>query len=82
MKKILGKVKYIGKDIYPFILNNGIYNVVGFLDGNIEVIDNTDYQSLLAIKNPSDLSDKTETGKWEIVEDKTGIIKKKFDKYL
>jgi CRISPR/Cas system CMR-associated protein Cmr5 small subunit len=82
MKKILGKVKYIGKDIYPIILNNGIYDVVGFLNGNIEVIDNSDYQSLLAIKNPCDLSDKKINGKWEIVEDKTGIIKKKFDKYL
>ena len=72
----IGKVKYVGKSFGVESLTDGnTYLVVGIEHPFIRVIDDSEEDYLYSITVPSSLEDPSLCGKWEIVEDPTGVLK-------
>lgn len=71
--EVLGKVRYIGKDISFDLYNNHIYDVISVQDINgfiwIRVIDGSGSSYMYSWENPCDLMNPDICGKWKIVED-------------
>lgn len=77
----IGKVKYVGKSFGVDSLTDGrIYPVVSIEDGFIRVVDDSYEDYLYSIIRPSSMEDPDLCGKWEIVEDEKGILKKYINK--
>ena len=77
----IGTVKYVGKSFGVDSLTDGrIYPVVGVEDGFIRVIDDSGEDYLYSICLPCDMQNPELCGKWEIVDDLTGILEKYLNK--
>jgi hypothetical protein len=74
----IGKVRYIGESFGIDGLTNGkIYDVIEVLkDDLIRVVDDSGEDYLYSIYNPRPLDESSKGGKWEIVEDYIGNLKK------
>lgn len=76
--EVLGRVKYIGKDIYCDLINNNIYDIIGVqeINGylNVRVIDGSGGPYMYSWENPSNLMNPELCGKWEIFEDVDGKL--------
>lgn len=76
-KKSIGKVKYIGRSFgIEGLTNNKIYDVLGIEYPFIRVVDDSGESYLYSISKPSSMEDITLCGKWEIIEDTKGKLKK------
>lgn len=71
--EVLGKVQYIGKDMFCYLINEHVYDVieVNNVDGIvvIKIIDGEYEPSIYEWENPCNLMDPELCGKWKIVED-------------
>lgn len=74
-KKVIGKVKYIGKDIFCSLTNNKIYDVekITNVDGRIylSIFDDDDqfnFSYMYDLINPHDITEPELCGKWELIE--------------
>lgn len=73
---MIGKVRYVGKSFGVEGLTNGtVYGVLGIEDGFIRVVDDSGEDYLYSIISPGDLMNPGLCGKWEIVEDLSGVLK-------
>ena len=64
------KVKYIGESFGAVSLTNGkIYECLGFDNGMLRVIDDSEEDYLYSVVNPRPLDGSSPGGRWEIVED-------------
>lgn len=74
---MIGKVKYIGKSFGVEQLTDGkIYEVIAIENPFIRIIDDSGEDYLYSISKPSSLDNSELCGKWIVVEDKDGILKK------
>ena len=74
--KTIGKVKYVGKSFGVESLTDGrTYPVIGIEGGFIRVVDDSDEDYLYSITVPSSMEDTDLCGKWEIVDDPTGVLR-------
>lgn len=74
----IGKLKYVGESFgIDSLTNNGIYDVIEVLpDDLIRVIDDSGEDYLYSINNPAPFDGSSKGGKWEIANDKAGLLKK------
>lgn len=73
---MIGKVKYIGKSFGVEGLTNGkVYDCISVELPFIRVIDDSDEDYLYSISKPSSMENPEFCGKWEVVEDKKGILR-------
>jgi len=76
--EVLGKVRYIGKDIAYYILNNHEYDIIDVqhIDGftMIKVIDGDGAPYMYSWDKPCDMMNPDICGNWEIVEDIDGKL--------
>lgn len=77
------KVKYIGETFYNGLgLTNGkIYECLG-IDYDLNsliIIDDEEEETLYSIINPKPIDKSSKGGKWEIIEDNNGQLRKKFE---
>lgn len=64
------KIKYIGESFGAVSLTNGkIYECLGFDNGMLRVIDDSEEDYLYSVVNPRPLDGSSKGGKWKIVED-------------
>ena len=74
---MIGKLKYVGKSFGVASLTDGcVYDCLEVDLPFVRVIDDSGEDYLYSIFMPSDMEDLDLCGKWEIVEDKTGILSK------
>lgn len=72
---ILGKLKYVGPYMGELELSpNKEYPVVRIELGMFGIVDDTDEDYLYSATKPGPCDDPTITGKWEVIEDPTGIL--------
>lgn len=78
----IGKLRYRGESFGAVSLSNGrTYDVIEVLtDDLVRVVDDSEEDYLYSMKNPAPLDGSSRGGKWELVEDYKGIIKKEFNK--
>lgn len=73
----IGEVKYVGKSFgVESLTNNTIYPVIDIEDGFIRIVDDSEEDYLYSIISPGDLVNPELCGKWEIIKDPVGILKK------
>lgn len=74
---MIGKLKYVGKSFGVESLTDGVvYDCLDVDPPFVRVVDDSGEDYLYSITRPSALEDLDLCGKWVIVEDKTGILKK------
>lgn len=74
---MIGKVKYVGKTFgIESLTNNKIYECIEIKEPFIRVIDDSGEPYLYSIYQPGSLEEPSLCGKWKIIEDKKGILKK------
>lgn len=76
------KVRYTGKSFYTDGLTDGrIYEVLAIEGAYLRVVDDSQEDYLYEISAPGPLDSSTPGGKWEIIEDVDGALKKAFERY-
>ena len=76
------KVRYIGTSFYTEGLTDGkVYEVLAIEGAYLRVVDDSGEDYLYEISTPGPLDGSSEGGKWEIVEDEAGLLKKAFAQY-
>lgn len=74
---MIGKLKYVGKSFGVESLTDGVvYDCLAVDPPFVRVIDDSGEDYLYSITRPSDLEDLDLCGKWVVVEDETGVLKK------
>ncbi len=72
----IGKVKYVGESFgFESLTDGRTYLVVSIKDECIRVIDDSNEDYLYSITTPSSLENPDLCGKWEIVDDPSGMLK-------
>jgi len=86
--KMIGKVKYVGKNFGGNLIDGEIYECIGISSGGLRIIDRAclidgDKTGYLysAIEPGSMVEGDDRCGRWEIVEDPEGKIQELFDSY-
>lgn len=74
------KIRYVGESFGVDGLTNGkIYKCLGFENGMLRVIDDSEEDYLYEVDNPRPLDGTSKGGRWEIVEDdRDGTLTKLF----
>lgn len=74
----IGKVAYIGETFgFDELTNGKVYDVVGIDGGDmLRVLDDSCEDYLYSLKNPAPLDGSSVGGKWKLIADYTGELKK------
>ncbi|MBS3889782.1 MAG: hypothetical protein KGZ92_10930 [Firmicutes bacterium] len=71
----MGRVRYNGRTFGPAGLTAGaIYYVLSVEEGMLRVVDDEEMGYLYDMADPGPFDDPSPTGKWELIEDYTGVL--------